>query len=97
LTNYVSSLLNVQGETPAVVNTQTLTSTSNTNQTVASGSTISNIIFTWGGDATDANVPELTELNAAGISVVKNVGAKTITIPGPPSTEVSFPVLTQGT
>lgn len=97
LTNYVSSLLNVQGETPAVVNTQTLTSTSNTNQTVASGSTISNIIFTWGGDATDANVPELTELNAAGISVVKNVGAKTITISGTPSTDVSFSVVTNGT
>jgi pectate lyase len=97
LTNYVSSLLNVQGETPAVVNTQTLTSTSNTNQTVASGSTISNIIFTWGGDATDANVPELTELNAAGISVVKNVGAKTITISGTPSADVSFSVVTNGT
>jgi pectate lyase len=96
LTNYVSGLVNVQGETPAVVNTQTLTSTSNTTQTVASGSAISNIVFTWGGDATDANVPEMTDLNAAGISAVKNVGAKTITISGTPTADVSFSVVTNG-
>ena len=97
LTNYVSGLVNVQGETPAVVNTQTLTSTRNTNQTVASGSSIGDIIFTWGGDATDANVPELTELNTAGISAVKNVDAKTITISGSPLADVSFSVVTNGT
>lgn len=97
LTTYVSGLVNVQGETPVVVNTQTLTSTSNTNQTVASGSAISNIIFTWGGDATDANVPELTDLNTAGISAVKNIGAKTITISGTPTVDVSFSVVTNGT
>lgn len=97
LTNYVSGLVNIQGETPAIINTQTLTSTSNTNQTVASGSAISNIIFTWGGDATDANVPELIDLNAAGISAVKNVGAKTITISGTPTADVSFSVVTNGT
>lgn len=96
LTNYVSGLVNVQGETPAVVNTQMLTSTSNTTQTVASGSAISNIVFTWGGDATDANVPEMTDLNAAGISAVKNVGAKTITISGTPTADVSFSVVTNG-
>jgi pectate lyase len=97
LTTYTTGLVNVQGETPAIVNTQTLTSTSNTNQTVASGSAISNIVFTWGGDATDANVPELTDLNTAGISAVKNVGAKTITISGTPTTDVSFSVVTNGT
>jgi pectate lyase len=97
LTNYVSGLVNVQGETPAIVNTQTLISTSNTSQTVASGSAISNIVFTWGGDATDANVPEITDLNAAGISAVKNVGAKTITISGTPTADVSFSVVTNGT
>ncbi len=97
LTTYVSGLVNVQGETPVVVNTQTLTSTSNTNQTVASGSAISNVVFTWGGDATDANVPELTDLNAAGISAVKNAMAKTITISGTPTADVSFSVVTNGT
>lgn len=97
LTNYVSSLVNVQGETPAVVNTQTLTSTNNTNQTVASGTAISPIVFTWGGDATDANVPELTELNAAGISALKNTMDKTITISGTPTADVSFSVVTSGT
>jgi pectate lyase len=97
LTTYTTGLVNVQGETPAIVNTQTLTSTSNTNQTVASGSAISNIVFTWGGDATDANVPELTDLNTAGISAVKNVGAKTITISATPTADVSFSVVTNGT
>lgn len=97
LTTYTTGLVNVQGETPAVVNTQTLTSTANNNQTVASGTAISNIVFTWGGDATDANVPELTELNAAGISAVKDLGAKTITISGTPTADVSFSVVTNGT
>jgi len=97
LTNYASGLVNVQGETPAVVNTQTLTSTSNTNQTVASGTAISPIVFTWGGDATDANVPELTELNVAGISAIKNTIDKTITISGTPTADVSFSVVTNGT
>lgn len=97
LTNYTSGLVNVQGETPAVVNTQTLTSTSNTNQTVASGTAISNIVYTWGGDATDANVPELTELNAAGINAVKNTSAKTITISGTPTSDLTFSVVTNGT
>lgn len=97
LTTYTTGLVNVQGETPAVVNTQTLSSTANNNQTVASGTAISNIVFTWGGDATDANVPELAELNAAGISAAKDIGAKTITISGTPTTDVSFSVVTNGT
>ena len=97
LTNYTTGLVFVQGETPAIPNTQTLTSTSNTNQTITIGSAISNIIYTWGGDATDANIPELTELTVAGISAVKNVSAKTITISGTPTTDVSFSVVTNGT
>ncbi len=97
LTTYTSGMVYIQGETPVVVNTQTLTSAGNTNQTVASGTAISNIVYTWGGDATDANVPELTELNAAGISAVKNIGAKTITISGTPTADLSFSVVTNGT
>lgn len=97
LTNYTTGLVFVQGETPAIPNTQTLTSTSNTNQTITIGSAISNIIYTWGGDATDANIPELTELTAAGISAVKNVSAKTITISGSPTADVTFSVVTNGT
>lgn len=97
LTSYVTQVAFVQGETPVVANTQTLTSTNNTNQTVTSGSVISNMVFTWGGTATDATVTELTELNAAGLSAVKNTAAKTITISGTPTADVSFSVVTTGT
>jgi pectate lyase len=97
LTNYTSSMVYVQGETPVVVNTQTLTSTDNNDQTVTEGTAISDIVFTWGGDATDASVPELTALTAAGITATKNTIAKTITISGTPTTDVSFTVVTSGT
>ncbi len=96
LTNYVTELAFVQGETPGVINTQTMTSSNNTNQIVASGNAISNMVFTWGGTATDANVAELTELTALGISAVKNISAKTITISGTPTADVSLSVVTTG-
>ncbi|MES2575629.1 MAG: T9SS type A sorting domain-containing protein [Bacteroidota bacterium] len=97
LTNYTTGLVYVQGETPEVVNTQTLTSTDNNDQTVTEGTAISNIVFTWGGDATDASVPESGALTAAGISVTKNASAKTVTISGTPTADVSFTVVTSGT
>ena len=93
LTNYASTLVSVQGETNVVSN-QTLTSTTNNNQTVVSGTAISSIVFTWGGDATDATV---TGLPASGITFVKNTTAKTITITGTPTATLSYSIATTGT
>ncbi|WP_427871614.1 T9SS type A sorting domain-containing protein [Flavobacterium sp. MMS24-S5] len=96
LTNYTGTLVAVQGEgnPPAGTQTLTLTSASNSNQTVASGTAISSIVFTWGGDATDATV---TGLPASGLSFVKNSTAKTITITGTPTATVSYSIATSGT
>ncbi|WP_294960087.1 T9SS type A sorting domain-containing protein [uncultured Flavobacterium sp.] len=96
LTNYAGTLVAVQGEgnPPAGTQTLTLTSASNNNQTVASGTAISSIVFTWGGDATDAAV---TGLPASGLSFVKNTTAKTITISGTPTATVSYSIATSGT
>lgn len=94
LTNYTGTLLAVQGEGNPPASAQTLTSTTNNNQTVTSGTAISSIVFTWGGDATDAAV---TGLPASGISFVKNTTAKTITISGTPTATVSYSIATSGT
>lgn len=96
LTNYSSTLVAVQGEgnPPAGTQTLTLTSSSNNNQTVASGTAISSIVFTWGGDATDATV---TGIPASGLTFVKNTTAKTITISGTPTATVSYSIATSGT
>jgi len=96
LTNYTGTLVSVQGEgnPPAGTQTLTLTSSANNNQTVASGTAISSIVFTWGGDATDATV---TGLPASGLSFVKNTTAKTITITGTPTATVSYSIATSGT
>ena len=76
------------------VSAQTLTSTSNNNQTVANGTAISSIVFTWGGSATDATV---TGLPASGISFVKNTTTKTITITGTSTATLSYSISTIGT
>jgi len=96
LTNYTGTLVSVQGEgnPPAGTQTLTLTSSANNNQTVASGTAISSIVFTWGGDATDATV---TGLPASGLTFVKNTTAKTITITGTPTATVSYSIATSGT
>ncbi|MBZ4035980.1 T9SS type A sorting domain-containing protein [Flavobacterium sp. 17A] len=96
LTNYTGTLVAVQGEgnPPAGTQTLTLTSSSNNNQTVASGTAISSIVFTWGGDATDATV---TGIPASGLTFVKNTTAKTITISGTPTATVSYSIATSGT
>jgi pectate lyase len=93
LTNYTTALVSVQGETNTVSN-QTLTSTTNNSQTVTSGTAISSIVFTWGGDATDATI---TGLPASGITFVKNTTAKTITITGTPTATLSYSISTTGT
>ncbi|WP_343705212.1 T9SS type A sorting domain-containing protein [Flavobacterium sp.] len=96
LTNYTGTLVAVQGEgnPPAGTQTLTLTSSANNNQTVANGTAISSIVFTWGGDATDATV---TGLPASGLTFVKNTTAKTITISGTPTATVSYSIATSGT
>jgi pectate lyase len=92
LTNYVGSLVSVQGESTPT-GSQTLTSTTNNNQTVASGTAIGTIVFTWGGVATDATV---TGLPVSGISFEKDATAKTITISGTPTANVSYSIVTSG-
>jgi pectate lyase len=94
LTNYTGTLVAVQGEGNPPASTQTLTSTGNNNQTVTSGTAIATIVFTWGGDATDATV---TGLPASGLSFVKNATAKTITISGTPTATLSYSITTSGT
>ncbi|MFB9078288.1 T9SS type A sorting domain-containing protein [Flavobacterium procerum] len=94
LNAYQTSLVAVQGGTNPPAGNQTLTSTSNTNQTVTSGTAIGTIVFTWGGDATDATV---TGLPASGLSFVKNTTAKTITISGTPTANVTYSIATTGT
>jgi len=93
LTNYSSALVAVQGETTVVVSSQTLVSETDINQAVESGTPIEPMIFTWGGDATDASV---SGLPASGISFVKDATAKTITVSGTPTGNVSFTVTTSG-
>jgi len=94
LTNYTSTLVSVQGETPTTVSSQTLTTTTDNNQTVSSSSAIDPMIFTWGGEATDAVV---TGLPASGIVFVKDAVTKTITISGTPTANVSYSIATTGT
>jgi pectate lyase len=88
LTNYTGSLVAVQGE-----GSQTLTSPTNANQTVTSGTAISTIVYTWGGVATDATV---TGLPASGLTFVKDATAKTITITGTPTATVTYSIATTG-
>jgi len=80
--------------TVTATGSQTLTPPSNNNQTVASGTAIASIVYTWGGTATDVTV---TGLPASGISFVKNATAKTITISGTPTATVSYSIATTGT
>ncbi|QOW10428.1 T9SS type A sorting domain-containing protein [Kaistella flava (ex Peng et al. 2021)] len=93
LTNYQTQLVFVQGETPVVVSSQTLTAPGNNDQNVATGVAISDMVFTWGGTADDASV---SGLPASGITFVKNMGEKTIIVSGTPTEDVSFTVTTSG-
>ena len=76
------------------VSSQTLTTPANKDQTITSGAAIAPVVFTWGGDATDATV---TGLPASGLTSVKDATAKTITISGTPTATVSYSVTTVGT
>lgn len=93
LVNYVSSLVFVQGISGSVTSSQTLAIATNNDQTVTTGTAIAPMVFTWGGTATDATV---VGLPASGIDFVKDATAKTITISGTPTADVSFTVETSG-
>ena len=91
LTNYGTNLVYIQAEGSS----QTLVNTSgNKDQTIATGSAISPIVFTWGGDATDVTV---TGIPANGLSFTKDTAAKTLTISGTPTITTSYTVTTVGT
>ena len=84
----------VTGLGTITVSSQTLSVPVNSSQTVTSGTAINTIVFTWGGDATDATV---NGLPASGLSFVKDATAKTITISGTPTATISYSVTTIGT
>ncbi len=94
LQNYTSSMVFVQGESAPSNSGQTLVIALNNSQTVASGTAITPMVFTWGGTATDVNVSGLPN---AGISFMKNTSNKTVTISGTPTANVDFTVTTIGT
>jgi pectate lyase len=95
ITNYTTKMVSVQGETATPVGSQTLTTTTNKDQSVANGTAITPIVFTWGADATNATV---TGLPASGLTFAKDsLVAKTITISGTPTATVSYSITTSGT
>lgn len=97
LTNYKTTLVSVQGESGGSTNssqTLSLTSDGNADQTVSAGTAITDIVFTWGGDATDVTV---TGVPASGLTLVKDATAKTVTISGTPTATVNYTVTTSGT
>jgi pectate lyase len=92
LNNYSSGLVSIQGDSGSTTSTQTLTIPNNNDQIVLSGA-MEDMVFTWGGTATDATV---TGLPASGIVFVKDMTAHTITVSGTPTADVSFTVTTSG-
>lgn len=92
LTNYTSTMVSVQGESAAPGNQTLVATTNNNNQTVSSNTPISNIVFTWGGDATDATVTGLPN----GVTAAKNATAKTLTLSGTPTETMEYTVTTSG-
>ena len=92
VTNYTTKIVSIQGET-STTNSQTLTTSTDNSQTVVSGAAITNMVFTWGGSATDATI---TGLPASGITVLKDATAQTITISGIPTANISFSITTSG-
>lgn len=90
LTNYGTNLVYIQAEGSS----QTLVNTSgNKDQSVATGSAVVPIVFTWGGEATDVTLTGVTN----GLSFTKDATAKTVTITGTPTQTTSYTVTTVGT
>lgn len=92
LNNYSSSIVSIQGDGGSTTSTQTLIIPNNNDQIVLSGA-MEDMVFTWGGTATDATV---VGLPSNGIDFVKDTTAKTITVSGTPTGDVTFTVTTSG-
>lgn len=93
LTNYSSNLVYIQGENVVAGSSQSLTVPNNNDQTVAENTAITNMVFTWGGTATDAFV---VGLPSSGIDYIKDVNNNTITVFGTPTNNVNFTITTSG-
>ncbi|WP_026754667.1 T9SS type A sorting domain-containing protein [Sediminibacter sp. Hel_I_10] len=93
LSSYTSSLVFVQGESNGSGTTQTLDIPDNNEQYVNEGDAISEMTFTWGGDATTATV---SGLPSSGISYITDTNAKTVVVSGIPTSNVTFTVTTVG-
>lgn len=94
LTTYTSSIVSIQGETTTTGSSQTLIVPNNNDQSVDEGTSIADMVFTWGGTATNVTVAGLP---AAGISYFIDANAQTVTISGTPIANVNFTVTTTGT
>jgi len=92
LTDYVSTMVAVQGEVATPGNQTLVATTNNNNQTVSTGAAIANIVFTWGGDATDVSATSLPN----GITATKNSSAKTLTLSGIPTETLEYTITTSG-
>lgn len=74
---------------PCVMVTLVLTS-GTASQLVSAGTAITDIVYTWGGTATDVTVTGLP----AGLTATKNAGAKTVTIAGTPTATGTYDIAT---
>jgi pectate lyase len=92
LASYSSALVFVQGENYEPPSSQILNIPSNNEQTILDGP-ISDMIFTWGGSATDVTV---SGLPSSGINYTKDNTNKTLTVFGTPTANVEFTVTTTG-
>ncbi|MCK7589071.1 T9SS type A sorting domain-containing protein [Subsaxibacter sp. CAU 1640] len=93
LNNYTSGLVCIQGDASGNGSTQTLTVPNNNEQWVDEGTAISDMIFVWGGDATNATV---NGLPSSGINYTIDVNTKSVTVFGTPTANVNFTVVTSG-
>jgi pectate lyase len=93
LTGYTSTLVSIQGDPVVAESTHTLAIPNNNEQIVNSGEAITDMIFTWGGEATSVSV---TGLPASGLSYTLDNSANTITISGIPTANVTFSITTVG-
>lgn len=89
LQNYTTSVECIQGQS-----TQTLSVPFNHVQTLPAGGNLSQMVYVWGGTATDVIV---NGLPANGVSFTKDMVAKTLTISGNPTETTFFTVTTTGT
>lgn len=67
--------------------------TSNSTQNVSRGTAINPIVFTWGGDTTNVTI---TGLPLFGLTAVKDMETKTVTITGTPTDNVIYSIITIG-